>query len=179
MLSFPEAITESAVLIQQLEEHPQKDVSQQLSEILSTTEGARGFLVSLLTENWRFGDHTPSIIIEGLKRAKETTFDLLIKNLVMSTATKLTHDRSKNHEQSQGSVRVARRTKRIISNIQDADLDAKMSSMQAAVLSCLELNEHSKDDLKAEEFVTFLKRWKYDSEQLNAAKDALDQAIAR
>lgn len=179
MLSFQEAISESAILIQQLEVNPQKDVSEELSAMLSTSEGARGFLVTLLTENWRFGDHIPSKVIEGLKNAKEITFDLLVKNLVMSTTMKVTHDRNKNHEQAQGSIRVARRTKNIISNIQDPDLDAKLFSMQAAISSCLELGEHSKEDAKAEEFIAFIQRWKYDTEQLNAAKEALDKAIGR
>ncbi len=179
MLSFPEAISESAVLIHKLEENPQLDVSEELSAILSSSEGARGFLVSLLTENWRFGDHIPSILINGLKNSKEITFDLLVKNLVMSTTMRIIHERNRNHEQAQGSVRVARRTKYIISNITDTDLDARLSSMQAATLSCLEtdVDEHSKDDTKTEEFVAFLKRWKYDADQLNAANDALQQSI--
>lgn len=182
MLSFPEAISESAVLIHKLEENPQLDVSEELSAILSSSEGARGFLVSLLTENWRFGDHIPSILINGLKNSKEITFDLLVKNLVMSTTMRVTHERNKNHEQAQGSVRVARRTKYIISNITDTDLDAKLTSMQAATLSCLEMgvdeDEPPRDDAKAEEFVAFLRRWKYDADQLNAANDALKQSIA-
>lgn len=185
MLTFPEAISESASLIHQLEEDPQRDVKEKLSEILQSSEGARGFLVSLLTENWRFGDHIPSKLIGGIKEAKHITFDLLVKNLVMSTTMRLTHERNRNHEQAQGSIRVARRTKYIISNIKDADLQDCLSSMRNAVQTRLEdlmvqagsTGVQSDTVEKEKEFVSFLEKWKYDQEQLNAANDALNATI--
>ena len=140
------------------------EASQLKSEIealIKTSNGARGFFVSFLTGEWELADSPSEAIIQALQAEPNAIAELLVKNLVMSTAMAITHQRNGNLEQAHGSERVAKRTALLIEKVDLPEVRAIAVQMQNSAI-------FNTGDYKA-----FLEKWGYDAEQKQAIANVL------
>jgi hypothetical protein len=166
--SFTEAIRISEELLAKLEEcdFPSSQTKERIVSLISSLPGARGFFVSYLTGNFACSDEPPLELIEALTESPLPSLDLLVRNLVMSTAMAITHDRNGDAEAAKGSRLVAVRTKRLIGRLSLAELQEKIAQMRSTIQE------------GQGQYADFLKQWGYDRQQLAAAQEALESALA-
>ncbi|GBO54474.1 hypothetical protein APA_2421 [Pseudanabaena sp. lw0831] len=144
----------------------QKDLeaSQLKSEVealVKTSNGARGFFVSFLTGTWELADNPSPAIIQALQAEPIAIAELLVKNLAMSTAMALTHQRNGKTEQAHDSELVAKRTAMLIK---------KVDLPEVRTISAQMLNSAISND---GEYADFFQKWGYDAEQKQAISNVL------
>jgi len=174
-LTFEESIKETNKLLSSLGQATTDNARcfEQVGEYIQTVDGARGFFVALLTGDAQVADEPPCEMIAALEKSPDTTSDLLTKNLVMSTMMALTHRRNADHEAEQGSQKVSRRCMCLIEKVELPQLTSRLKEMSQAIENALSGQE---DDSKDS---AFLKRWKYDAEQMALASQALSKVLAQ
>ncbi len=164
-MTFEEAIayTETLLLRDDLDDlHLETEVSQ----LLQTSNGARGFFVCFLTGEWKLADMPSDAVIRALQSAPDKIAELLVKNLAMSTAMAIYHKRAGNTEQAQGSDRVAKRTALLIEKVNLGEVYKIATQMQKSATS------------GNGEYSAFLEKWGYDAEQKQAIANVLSNRLA-
>lgn len=163
-MSFEEALRESEELLHDLAEIGcTNELQIKLNSMLSSVASCRGFFVSYLTGDSGLADEPPGYIVEYLKDSEHVP-ELLVKNLVMSTTMKITHERKGDSINAKGSERVARRTAQLIELVRTSLLRNKLAEMRSSIKT------------RAGVFADFLRRWDYDDEQLSAALAAIEHS---
>ena len=159
-MTFEDAIayTENLLSRQDLDD---SQLESEIANLVQTANGARGFFVCFLTGDWFLADAPSLAIIQALQSAPKAIAELLVKNLAMSTAMAITHRRSGNNEQAQGSDRVAKRTALLIEKVNL--LEVKEIAMQMSTSAITDNGTYT----------DFLKKWGYDLEQKQAIADVL------
>ncbi|MDJ0531591.1 MAG: hypothetical protein QNJ70_03695 [Xenococcaceae cyanobacterium MO_207.B15] len=164
-LSFPEAIAFTQSLMEKISvgKLEETEIQEQVTSLVSTSNGARGFFVAYLTADSALADNPSSGVIQALQNSPNLVSELLVKNVAMSAAMAITHRRNEDETAATGSDRVNRRT---INLIQQLNMDAVDRELEAL-----------KESVTSEEgsYQEFLKRWGYDDEQ----KQVINQAIAK
>lgn len=162
-LSFPEAISATQSLIAQMKanELSKVEIEQAVSSLLSTKNGGRGFFVSYLTSDESLVDNPPIGVIQGLKSSLEVASELLVKNLAMSSAMVVTHQKNNDIENVQGSKKVSRRSTNLIQQLNSELIQEELLKLQTTI------------DNESGKYQEFLERWKYDTEQKRAMKAAI------
>lgn len=159
-MTFEEAIAYTDNLLS----NPDLDDSKLQSEIstlIQTANGARGFFVCFLTGDWQLADQPSAAVIKALQSAPTAIAELLVKNLVMSTAMAIFHRRADNDQQAQSSHRVAKRTALLIANVDLLQVREIAAQMRNAAIS------------NTGEYTSFLEKWGYDEEQKQAIANVL------
>lgn len=165
-LSFQEAILATQTLIGKMShnELQEAEIERAIAALVGTKVGARGFFVPYLTGDSSLADNPSSGVIKALKTAPEVVSELLVKNLAMSSAMAVTHQRNQNCEQAKGSERVARRSANLIRQM-DLDLvKTELTKLEKTIAG------------EAENYRSFLKRWGYDAEQKLAIQKAIKES---
>merc|ERR1712157_53472 len=188
------------------EEMPE-EATKTLRALISTTSGARGWFVSLLTNPDYDAIFTQPKLDTSLLQAicdnPEPNIRLMTMNVAMSTATELAHLRNNNPDLAAGS-RLTRDRSRILvealisnydsrgdeSSISNYDGDNTIISLPGLRDELLKLRSavipwDMDDDKKKEipptnsdvEWVKFTKKWGYDSEQRGSILEVLDQIL--
>jgi hypothetical protein len=79
-MNFTEAIKTTEELLRRLESEPANhELRESLGKMLSTTEGARGFFVSLLTGDSNLADRPEPWLYQVLHSNEELVCELLVK----------------------------------------------------------------------------------------------------
>lgn len=151
-----------------------------LSEMLATSNGARGFLVNWLTdETWTAADiaDPPPPLVETLastlaSSSQSMVTGLMLMNVAMPAGTALTHERMGNAAAADASRRTARRASLLLRAMlpKQPALTAAAASLRNAVAAALGSDADDADPYWAD----FLIRWGYDHEQLELIREALD-----
>lgn len=167
-ITFEKAIAFSNSLLNQIEagELSPSQVEETVSNLVKTSNGARGFFVTYLASEKTLADNPAAEIVQALAKNPDMVAELLAKNVAMSAAMSLTHRRSGNEEMALSSQRVSDRTSHLIQLI---DLPAVYSACQALL--------HSTTTGEGN-YQGFLERWGYDREQKQLMSQALKKAIA-
>ncbi|WP_287128312.1 hypothetical protein [Candidatus Cyanaurora vandensis] len=152
-LSFEQALVVAQDLLQRYPQDPAALL--EIARLLETPAGARGFLVIFLTGDWS----VPNALIEILAQAPAPVPELLVKNLVMSTAMVLTHQRRDDEPAAQGSRETARRTHDLLVQLPHCQPEAQCMNQA--------LTDH------AGPYALFLQKWGYDEEQQQVMQAAL------
>lgn len=164
--SFEQAIEEAKILFGSIDSGMSEDKARKvIASLLQSLPTARGFFVAFLTTDFKVSDSPPQFLQDELKAASTVTFPLIAKNLVMSSATKLIHERNKDEANAAGSAQVIRRTAALIRSLADAGLNQHLTDMKKALAG------------EETQFADFVKRMNYDAEQRHAACAALNEAI--
>ena len=157
-IKFDEAIALTQAFLNQLKkkELTSSQIQKFVSELVQTSNGARGFFVTYLTAQDPICDEPQPEIIAALHAHPEIAADLLVKNIAMSTAQQLYHQRRNDLEMVASSATVAARTTEIIQQL-------KLPQIQDM---CRELVDtiHNGSGSYSE----FLTRWGYDDDQKNS-----------
>ncbi|PZO37409.1 MAG: hypothetical protein DCF19_18935 [Pseudanabaena frigida] len=164
-MTFEEAIayTEELLARNHLED---SQLESEISALIQTSNGARGFFVCFLTGESQLADAPSDGVIRALKSSPMAIAELLVKNLAMSTAMAIVHRRAVNIEQAQGSDRVAKRTALLIKKVDLAEVRRIATQVQSSAIS------------GNGEYAAFLEKWGYDAEQKQAIANALDNILA-
>jgi hypothetical protein len=179
-LSFSEAIAFTQTWLERLESELEKNelndsqILVDLAELLSHSNGVRGFFVAYLTGESPLADQPPDIFLEVFRANSVNVSSMLVKNLAMSTAMAIAHQRNNDPEQQRGSETVQRRSAQLLRNLCDVDgqengensLKKPFEHERLALLNTI----HTKTG----EYADFLLRWQYDEEQCKAIKAVLE-----
>jgi hypothetical protein len=162
--SFEEAIAFTQQQLEQIEQDKNTDLGTWVTPLVTTPNGARGFFVTYLTDPRPAMDELLPTVANALATSPDTVAELLIKNLAMSTAMEITHQRNDAPEQAAQSAQVQRRTAVLIRHL---DIDALTQEAQAL-----------RQSLQGEgSYSTFLQRWGYDTAQKQAIAASLTAAF--
>jgi hypothetical protein len=139
------------------------EIQDFVTKLVATSNGARGFFVTYLTSTDPICDEPRSEIIAALGTHPEITADLLVKNIAMSTAQKIYHQRREDLDMAASSATVATRTIAIV----------KQLNLPQIQEMCRELVETITNGSGT--YSDFLKRWGYDDEQKNSIAQVVSQ----
>ena len=159
-MTFEEAITYTENLLGRGDVE-ELQLESEISTLVQTSNGARGFFVCFLTGEWQLADNPSSGIIKALQSEPNAIAELLVKNLAMSTAMAIVHQRADNSEQAQGSKRVAKRTALLMEKVDLVEVRTIAAQMQNSAST------------STGEYVSFLEKWGYDVEQKQAIANVL------
>lgn len=160
-MTFEEAIAYTETLLSR-SDLDNAQLQAEITNLVKTSNGARGFFVCFLTGAWELADNPSPAIVQALQAEPNAIAELLVKNLAMSTAMAITHRRNGNEEQAQSSDLVAKRTALLIEKVNLPEVQAIATQM--------------KDSAKtnAGDYSTFLEKWGYDEEQKRAISKVLN-----
>ncbi|HEY9696382.1 MAG TPA: hypothetical protein V6D10_03915 [Trichocoleus sp.] len=166
-VTFEQAIVLTQSLLSQMEQGTisDTDLEQTIAALVQSMNGARGFFVTYLSDDRSLADQPTAAVVRALQTAPENVSELMVKNLVMSTAMAMTHRRNQNETMAQGSDRVRSRSIHLIQQLQLPELVEKAKQMQDSAAT------------GSGAYQTFLDRWNYDAEQRQAMQGAIDQAL--
>jgi hypothetical protein len=136
-------------------------LADQVAQLVNSRDGARGFFVVSLSSDSALMDRLPEPLVLQLRAAGEGVVDLTVRNLAMSTAMALHHQRSGDAAQQARSERVRDRSTELL-----RQLDPNLVKQRLEVL-LQAAGQASGSDLD------FLDRWGYDPEQRRAISEAV------
>jgi hypothetical protein len=167
-VKFDAAISLTQTFLTQLQNNQltSSQIQKFVSDLVETSNGARGFFVTYLTSPEPICDEPRPEIIASLGVHPEIAADLLVKNIAMSTAQQLYHHRRNDSEMAASSATVAARTIKII---QQLNLP-QIQEMCRDLVSTINTGTGS--------YGEFLKQWGYDEEQKQAIAQVLSQLLA-
>ncbi|MEO1519330.1 MAG: hypothetical protein AAFU78_00960 [Cyanobacteria bacterium J06633_2] len=170
--SFSDAIAMTQALLRELENKQSNEkpddrandlaIAQTVTQLMSTKASARGFLATLLTYDGAIVDHPPAGIIEGLQAQPEQSADLIAKNLAMSSAMVVVHQRNHDHENFAGSRRVQQRTRQLIEQLSMIELNQAIDEMISSL------------DGTSDRYQPFFYQQSYDNEQREELKKVFE-----
>lgn len=134
-----------------------------VSALIQTSNGARGFFVTYLTTPDPICDEPQPEVITAIAAHPEIAADLLVKNIAMSTAQQLYHQRRNDNEMMASSATVAARTTKMIRLLNLPQIQ----DMCRELVSTIQTGSGS--------YTEFLARWGYDDEQ----KQSIDQIVSQ
>jgi len=134
-------------------------LADRVAEMVASTDGARGFFVVSLAGDSPLMDRLPEPVVLALREGGDGIVDLAVRNLAMSTAMAVHHQRQADGLQQAGSERVQSRCRELL-------------QMLAPDLVKLRLEQLLEGTKGRGQDVSFLKRWGYDADQINQIADA-------
>ena len=166
-VTFEQAIALTQTLLVDIEQHQLTETAfgTAITALVSSRNGARGFFVAYLTGDSVLADQPSATILVALRSHPEWVADLLVKNLVMSTAMMITHTRNQDPDLAASSAQVQRRADRLICLLQSPPVQTRLQTFLGTLVA-----GEGPDQ-------AFLDRWGYDADQRRSMQQALQQAL--
>lgn len=139
-------------------------LGDRVAELVASRDGARGFFVVSLAGDCPLMDRLPEPLLLQLRLAGAGVVDLSVRNLAMSTAMALHHQRAADAVQQGASERVQARCIDLLRGLEPQAVKQRLETLLAATAG-------------EGEDVAFLDRWGYDADQ-RAAIAAAIEAVA-
>lgn len=152
-ISFEEALDLTAQFIDQISTLSEEEKMSIVSSLVMSENGARGFFVIFLTHDNSIVDQESTGIIQGLKTSPNIVSELLVKNVAMSTAMAITHQRNNDLQMSHKSQIVTNRSIKLIKELNMKEIQEKIKLL---INTIKEGNGIYKN---------FIDKWGYDREQ--------------
>ncbi|MFM7268188.1 MAG: hypothetical protein ACKOZT_06325 [Cyanobium sp.] len=161
--SFPQAMEISMQWLALWEAGELSDevLADRVAELVDSRDGARGFFVMALSGDSPLMDRLPDPLLIVLRAAGEGVVDLSARNLAMSTAMVLHHQRSGDGEQQGRSERVQERSAELLRRLEPLLVKQRLDSL----LEAAQAGSGPDQD--------FLERWGYDAAQRQAIAAAV------
>lgn len=140
----------------------EQQVQKAVTDLVKQRNGARGFFVVYLTNEYSLPEPFFKNIILALKSAPEIVSELQTKNLAMSTATTIFHERNNDHENAESSRFTQQKTIKIIEELELPELQKQLQHLYQSLVN----GEGS--------YQKFLERYNYDAEQKQAIKQVIE-----
>jgi hypothetical protein len=152
--SFQEAIAQSAEWIALWDKDELSDdvLADLVGQLVQERDGARGFFVVSLTGKSPLMDRLPEVLLHQLRGAGEQVVDLTVKNLAMSTAMCVLHNRNQEADLLDGSLRVQSRSLDLLRQLDSQLVKARLEKFFRGL-------EGQGEDQQ------FLEKWGYDAVQ--------------
>ncbi|MCP9931310.1 hypothetical protein KBY82_10985 [Cyanobium sp. AMD-g] len=142
-------------------------LADRVGELVASRDGARGFFVVSLTGEAPLLDRLPEALVAALRQAGAGVVDLTARNLAMSTAMVLHHQRSGDQEHQAGSERVQRRSRELLRHLEPVAVKQRLETLLAAATDAAGAEQAVVEDR------AFLARWGYDAEQCHSIAAAI------
>ena len=142
-------------------------LADRVGELVASRDGTRGFFVVALTVDGPLMDRLPEPLVAQLRAAGAGVVDLTARNLVMSTAMRLFHQRSGDVNQQNGSKRVQTRSRELLRQLDSQAVKCRLESLLAAAKAKPEDAAKMSDG-------KFMDRFGYDLEQRQAIAEAIN-----
>lgn len=136
-----------------------------LPKLLKTRNGARGFFVTFLTQGNDLADDPSPALVDALRSEPEAVADLMVKNLAMSSAMTVMHQRQGNTDHLDGSRNVQARSRTLIHRLNLPELSTKVKALWATL--------HGEGG----EYADFLDKWNYDEEQRAEIRQVVEPLV--
>ncbi len=127
-------------------------LADRVAELLVSRNGARGFFVISLAGDYALLDRLPEPLVFQLRAAGENVVDLTVRNLAMSSAMAIHHQRNCDPDQQAKSERITARCIDLLRLLEPLVVKERLMKLLYAIQG------------KGED-VQFLDRWGYDQEQ--------------
>lgn len=166
-ITFEEAIAATESLLEQVEANQlsPEQIHDAIAALVQSENGARGFFVTYLTSNSSLANYPSEELVQALRSSPDIVAELLAKNVAMSAAMTLTHQRNEDEAMAQSSQQVRDRSAALIKLVDiDRVYDRCRKLLESAVTG-------------AGSYQAFLDRWGYDAEQRQLICEALEGAI--
>ena len=160
-ITFENAIQQTQDLLSKIQSLDTDTITQKLTELVSTENGARGFFVTYLTSDLPYTEHPSLEVITALKTSPTLVNELLVKNLVMSTAMVIYHRSQGDEENAKGSEKVQEKTSQLIKQLLSPALGEKLRQLATSL------------NTGQGEYQAFLERWGYDDCQRQAIAEII------
>lgn len=160
-ITFENAIQQTQDLLSQIEFLDIDTITQKLTDLVSTENGARGFFVTYLTSDLSYTEHPSLEVITALKTSPILVNELLVKNLAMSTAMVVYHRSQGDEANAQGSEKVQEKTGQLIKQLLSQSLAEKLQQLATSL------------NTGQGEYQAFLERWGYDDCQRQAIAEII------
>ena len=153
-VTFEQAVSVATLWIESWEKGEISDevLADRVSDLVSTKDGVRGFFVVSMAGDSSLLDRLPESLVIQLRQAGEPVVDITVKNLAMSSAMAIIHQREFNQQKQEGSERVTARCIDLLQFLEPKTVKERLEQL-------LEGIEGKGDD------ALFLERWNYDLEQ--------------
>ncbi len=160
--SFEEALNAAAIWCDawQKEELSDEVLADRVAELLETKIGARAFFVISLSSKAVLMDRVPEALLIQLRNAGELVVDLTVRNLAMSSAMSLHHERNNDFDMQAGSEKVKQRCIELLRSLDPISVKKRLELLLWAI------EGKGKD-------VEFLNRWNYDNSQKAAIAESI------
>ncbi len=159
------ALTQELMVVMASGQVPDAEIGRAIAALVATPNGARGFFVTYLTDDRPLADSPADYLIEALRHAPDPVADLLVKNLAMSAAMSVTHQRNQNPDMVASSQRVQQRSAQLIQRLNLPSLYSKLQDLLTSLTN------------EAGAYTTFLQRWGYDAEQRAVIRTAVEGVL--
>ena len=119
--SFTQAINISAQWCKEWEEEllSEEVLADRVAELIKTKNGLRGFFAYALSDqDCYLLDKLPFSVVFKLQEGGNDVGEIVVKNLIMSSAQIVIHDREKNFEYKSNSQNISERCKNILRSLQ-------------------------------------------------------------
>lgn len=136
-------------------------LADRIGELVASRDGARGFFVITLAGESPLLDRLPDPLVIKLRAGGASIVDLTVRNLAMSTAMAVEHQRRQDEQQQAGSVRVTARCTELLRLLQPESVKTRLEQLLEAV-------DHNRG-----KDVNFLERWGYDADQRKAIGESI------
>jgi len=160
-VTFENAIQLTQDLLSQIEFLDANVITEKLTDLVSTENGARGFFVTYLTSDLSYSEYPSLEVITALKTSPIFVNELLVKNLAMSTAMVIYHRGQGDEENAQGSEKVQEKTGQLIKQLLSPALEEKLQQLATSL------------NAGQGEYQAFLERWGYDDCQRQAIAEII------
>ncbi|MDJ0561746.1 MAG: hypothetical protein PX638_21960 [Microcystis sp. M53599_WE4] len=160
-VTFENAIQQTQDLLSQIEFLDANVITEKLTDLVSTENGARGFFVTYLTSDLSHTEYPSLEVITALKTSPIFVNELLVKNLAMSTAMVIYHRGQGDEENAQGSEKVQEKTGQLIKQLLSPALEEKLQQLATSL------------NAGQGEYQAFLERWGYDDCQRQAIAEII------
>ncbi len=166
-INFEQAIVVAEILLDHMERQQLSipEVANTVAKLVQTEAGARGWFVTYLPDPRPLADQAPPELVDALRSSPDIVAELMVKNLVMSTAMILHHQRRHSDDDVVGSQRVQTRSAQLLQQLQLSQIRDRV----AKLLNSLTTGEG--------EYQAFLTRWGYDDEQKQAMSEILRRVV--
>jgi len=160
-ITFENAIQQTQDLLSKIQSLDTDTITQKLTELVSTENGARGFFVTYLTSDLSHTEYPSLEVITALKTSPIFVNELLVKNLAMSTAMVIYHRSQGDKENAQGSEKVQEKTGQLIKQLLSPALGEKLQQLATSL------------NTGQGEYQAFLELWGYDNCQRQAIAEII------
>ncbi len=163
-LNFEKSINASIVWCNAWERGEISDevIAEHVNALINSQDGARAFFAVSLSSDCPLMDRLPEAFVIQLRSHGEIVVDLIIKNLAMSSAMALHHERHSNKKQKAGSERIKSRCIDLLRLLEPNSVKNNLGILQNSITG---------DGA----YKAFLDKWNYDQEQREAIQESIYQ----
>jgi hypothetical protein len=152
-------------------------LTAEVTKLLASSLSARGFMAALATGDLPGDAKVRAALIEGIRAGKDSAYELVIKNIIMSGCSAQEHEQNGRAEAARGSRATSSCSLELARLLHDSSLAAMAQEALLAIAQWPKQQAANADrkepNLALANWYTFFERWGYSQKQLEAVSESL------